>query len=487
MKDIIFPITYKTDTKGLKDAESGLDRLGNFAKGAGIALGAAFVAAGAATVAFGVSALKAAAEAESVSRGLENAAKNAGVFGDQAGAIAKVTKELDKHSKSLGEMTGYDDELINQIKTGWLAVPALAAKGTAGINKLAEATADIAAGTGKDIQAVAMAFTKIAGDSETALSKLNRIGIVLSDQQKQAYEDILATNGEIAAQDYLIEQLGTKYEGAALAAANPFAQLDVIMGNLKETIGGALLPAFQAVVPQFQAFIDEMVTSPEFEQFLATIGTNFQTILSYLPGVVQNLWNFGKDALPAIKAFFPFINEALGLLGAIFFGIDESDPASSTNDFAGAMQRLAGSINTVTGALQTVRDVWNSLPPFLRNNFFQIVEHLAKNPFTGKASQWTQLFTGGGKDGNPFTPMANGGIVLPRPGGTLAQIGEAGQAEAVIPLDRLSSMIGGTGGGSVYNINVTAGMGTDGAAVGEQIVNAIRRYERTSGAVFARA
>jgi hypothetical protein len=37
------------------------------------------------------------------------------------------------------------------------------------------------------------------------------------------------------------------------------------------------------------------------------------------------------------------------------------------------------------------------------------------------------------------------------------------------------------------NIVVNAGMGTDGAAVGEQIVNAIRRYERTSGVVFARA
>jgi hypothetical protein len=65
----------------------------------------------------------------------------------------------------------------------------------------------------------------------------------------------------------------------------------------------------------------------------------------------------------------------------------------------------------------------------------------------------------------------------------MATIGEAGQAEAVIPLDRL----GDFGGGSTYNITVQAGIGTDGAAVGEQIVNAIRRYERTSGAVFARA
>jgi SLT domain-containing protein len=39
-------------------------------------------------------------------------------------------------------------------------------------------------------------------------------------------------------------------------------------------------------------------------------------------------------------------------------------------------------------------------------------------------------------------PMAEGGIVMPRPGGTLAQIGEAGHPEAVIPLDRMRGGMG---------------------------------------------
>jgi hypothetical protein len=68
----------------------------------------------------------------------------------------------------------------------------------------------------------------------------------------------------------------------------------------------------------------------------------------------------------------------------------------------------------------------------------------------------------------------------------LATIGEAGDAEAVIPLSKFDDIVGKRGGGGIV-INVNAGMGTDAAAVGEQIVNAIRRYERTSGAVFARA
>jgi hypothetical protein len=76
----------------------------------------------------------------------------------------------------------------------------------------------------------------------------------------------------------------------------------------------------------------------------------------------------------------------------------------------------------------------------------------------------------------PRIALAEGGIVT-RP--TTALIGEAGP-EAVIPLGKMPT-------GNTYNITVNAGMGTNGAAVGEQIVNAIRRYERTSGPVFARA
>jgi len=42
-------------------------------------------------------------------------------------------------------------------------------------------------------------------------------------------------------------------------------------------------------------------------------------------------------------------------------------------------------------------------------------------------------------------------------------------------------------GGNTYNITVNAGMGTNGAAVGAQIVSLIKKFERTSGPVFASA
>jgi hypothetical protein len=79
---------------------------------------------------------------------------------------------------------------------------------------------------------------------------------------------------------------------------------------------------------------------------------------------------------------------------------------------------------------------------------------------------------------NKTIRMAKGGIVT---GPTNALIGEAGP-EAVIPLSGANSV----GMGSTYNINVNAGIGTNGAQVGREIVEAIRKYERSSGQVFVR-
>lgn len=72
-----------------------------------------------------------------------------------------------------------------------------------------------------------------------------------------------------------------------------------------------------------------------------------------------------------------------------------------------------------------------------------------------------------------YTPFATGGIVT-QP--TLGLLAESGQAEAVIPLDRLES-------GMTVNLTINAGMGTDPAKLGDQIVDVLTRYQRRNGAL----
>lgn len=510
---ISLPIVSKFDDKGVKDAQSGLDRLSGFAKGAGIALAAGFAAAGAAALAFGAASLKAAAEAEAVTRGLENAAKNAGVFGDSAASIDLATSALDKHSTQLAELTGIDDEIINQIKTGWLAVPSLAAMGVDGLNTLATVVADTAAGTGKDVQAIGLAFQRVAGDTESAFSKLTRAGIVFTDEQKNTFNSLLETNGEMAAQQYLVEQLGEKYKGAAAAAANPFDRLNVIFENLKETIGAALLPAIEKIVPLVADFVSKLVATPEFEAFLVALSDAFlqlvealmpllptitEIILALMPPLIEIVKTLAPLVIDLVNAFLPLIPLFADMVEQLlpplvellsnFVKIFTENPQfmdsaiQGFKDFHEVIKPIAWVLQTIAdflGQIGNKKTVLDGLEARAR------AAQTAVNPFSLGQSSWMAR---GGTLNIGAPRQAAGGITTD---GGLSWVGERGPellnlptGAQVIPLSKIG---GSSGGGATYNISVNAGMGADGAALGEQIVTAIRKYERTSGRVFAAA
>lgn len=82
--------------------------------------------------------------------------------------------------------------------------------------------------------------------------------------------------------------------------------------------------------------------------------------------------------------------------------------------------------------------------------------------------------------------LADGGIVAPRPGGTLATIGEAGEAEVVSPLSELKKMMGMGGGVSVGNINISLPGVRDAAGfrdprVARRLLEEITRAQRMAG------
>ena len=538
---IYLNIVSKFDPKGQGDAERGMQELGSKAGGIALGIGAAFTAAAVGATRLGIEMAKAAAESQAVTRGLENALTNAGNFGDSAQSIGIATKALTDHSKALGEMAGINDETINKLKARWSAVPELAATGVDGINNLAQVSADIAAGTGKDIETIGLMFAKVAGDEETALSKLQRAGIVLTDEQKKTYDQILTTNGEMAAQAYLVETLGDKYKGAAEASADPFKRLQEIFKNLGEDLGKYLLPAISNFADKVQEFIK--THGPELESVMKNVGdvvmgmvdaffaftdwysanseilNAIGTALLITTGIVLALaaaiwvWNAAMYANPmtwiimAVIAAIALVVVAIVLLVTYW---DEVTAALATawEWFIGILISAWEAVSSFfTDAFENIgkffQDVWTGIGNFFMGiingligmwegflNFF--VDGL--NGIIGPLNtvlDGISAATGGaiklhiGTIPKVSLPrLAEGGVVMPSPGGSLVNVAEAGQAEAIIPLDKF----GGMGGGTVnnYNITVQAGVG-DPAAIGQQIVTYIKRFERSGGPVFASA
>ena len=212
------------------------------------------------------------------------------------------------------------------------------------------------------------------------------------------------------------------------------------------TIIEAFLPLIEAVLPILIELIEFLV--PILELAAEILAVLLVAAIGYLVEAFENFMAF-------LQPFTTMFEDTFGGLGEFFYGIING----MIDMFEGFANGIINGVNFIIRALNRIQV---SAPAWLT----------ALTGITSFGINITEL----PNISLPRVALADGGIVT---GPMNALIGEAGP-EAVIPLDRLPM-------GNTYNINVTAGIGTNGAQVGEQIVTAIKRYERTSGPVFASA
>jgi hypothetical protein len=364
--------------KGMQSAATSTSLLTGSLKTIAAVAAASMAAATAAVLGFVYSSLQAADESRKISNGLEQAVKNSKAFGKSSSNIAAVTEALGAASTKLGELAGIDDEVISGMKRNWLAVPKIAATGVAGINKLAQVAADVAAGTGKDLETVATAFTKAYGDPKGALAKLQKAGIVLTDTEKARYNALIKSGKETEALGFLADTLGKKFEGAAQAAASPFERLKVIWGNFQEDIGAAFLPILDQLLPDLQKAFKDLAVDPEFRKAIQELADQIKTTL---PDLVKNLPSIVRLLGQAATAIVTITN-AIGALPdwvhnnqwlASIFGLGVLDPnvKTSTPFQMGAPKaqntNVTINVNSVSSSAETGRAVANALQSYIKS------------------------------------------------------------------------------------------------------------------------
>jgi hypothetical protein len=238
---------------------------------------------------------------------------------------------------------------------------------------------------------------------------------------------------EGASLNEVMDVLGGTFGGAtaknAETAAGKMAILKNSIGETKESIGAALLPVLEAVLPVLNKFAMWAQDNPKaFLAIAAAIGAIAAGVALLVVALVAayNKFEWFRDGINAI------VNTVIG-----FF---------------------AGMVNAAIGAVNAIISAYNSIP---------LLPDIPKAPtipvpqLGGQAASTVVA--------KKIPRLAEGGIVNSP---TLALIGEAGP-EAVVPLNRLN-----TGGG--VTINVTGGLATS-AEIGESVVNALRAYSRSAG------
>jgi hypothetical protein len=328
---------------------------------------------------------------------------------------------------------------------------------------------DIAAGTGKDLATVSEALAKAYAGNDKGLKALD-------PRMKTLLKDGLDVEG---AMSVLADTFGGDAAAAADTAEGRFKRLSIGLAETKESIGAALLPAIQAVLP----FIERLGTwAQENTTTFLIVGGAIAGIATAILAVnfAMKAWTAATTAFTAVQAafnavmalnpifllvaLFVAVGAALVILqlkfnifGKVFEGVGKIAGTvfnGIKSGFAGVVTAVSGYVNGLVavykGLFNGIASVWNNT--------------VGKLSF--KFPSWVPIVGGKGYDVPDIPMLANGGIVT---GPTLAMIGEAGP-EAVIPLNRAGSL------GNNITINVNGG---DPNAV----VAALRTYMQRNGSV----
>ena len=366
-----------------------------------------------------------------------------------------------------------------------------------------------AEGNMKNFSDISEQFTSVLGTmtTEQKLATLSQLGF-----GKQAREGILALVGNSEA---LAEYEGKLREAGGTVDEVSGKQLETFnnqMALMKSKLEDVAIQIGSQLAPKLLDLFDRI--APIIDQAAPVMLALFEKIESIFADVSKELAPLIENALPGLKTLFDDLKEPVGqvldfltvlakeILGIVIKLITNENFLSALGSIGKSFGIIAKNVgdfikspivgfllDLTAGVIITGLNILAAAMQAIANTFaaavsaiqaFNSTKVIPKSIPTGGVSSYTQ-------DNRKQTvpKFAEGGIVMPRAGGTLGIIGEAGTAEAVIPLDRLDKMTGG--GSKNYNITVNAGMGADGGRIGQMIVDEIKKFERSNGPVFAGA
>lgn len=389
-------VAVKADTKdfkrGMQKSETALQSFGRSMKvGAKIGI-AAFSALGVAAVAFGASAAKAAAEDEASQKKLAQALKNTTNASDKQ--IASTEKWITKTQLAYGIS---DSKLRPAYQKLVTATGDLDRAQT-----LTNLAMDIAAGTGKDLEAISLALAKAHNGNVGALT---RLGISLD-------KNIIETNDFEAA----TAVLSKTFAGQAAVAADTYQgklnRLNEGWGEFKEGIGEAALPALTR-------FVD--YSNNTFLPLLGAIGRGFagktdESVSNKVKQLSRDLE--GKTTGESLGESLRSVADAFGRLFASLTSAESGQATSTLQRIADSLETVANGIDSITNALNKAKPVWKFLKDIGEINLLKLGESdgqkivdLFKGRATGGMVNAGQPYLVGERGAEIFVPSGSGSIV----------------------------------------------------------------------------
>lgn len=198
--------------------------------------------------------IAAAAEAQQVM------AQSAAVIQSTGGAAGFTATQFAEMATELARHIPIDDEVIQ--KTENMLATFTQIKGD-NFKAATEAALDMSVALGEDSSAAAMQLGKALNDPIAGVTALQRVGVRLTDQQKEQVKAMVEAGDVAGAQSVILRELQTEFGGSARAAGDTFAgKLSILktqFGNLEEAIGSAFLPVLTMATGALANFLADHI------------------------------------------------------------------------------------------------------------------------------------------------------------------------------------------------------------------------------------
>lgn len=199
----------------------------------------------------------------------------------------------------------------------------------------------------------------------------------------------------------------------------------------------AFRPLINAVLVPLMPIIADLIVA-----FIPLLVDVIPPLTKLIIALVPVIFALIKAFLPLLEVILPILTTGLAMVVEIFAAIAEKVGPGLVVFFQVLGKILKPIVDYVLKPfLSWVTDVYNALMNLLGLDGKSVNVNVLTSA-TGTGASVSAYRSGGMK-------LATGGLVMPTPGGVQATIAEAGQAEAVIPLDRLEQMMGGGRGTSI--------------------------------------
>ena len=458
------PIVSEFDGKGIDKAIKEFKQLETVGEKAQFAIKKAAVPAAAALTAVAGAlglAAKAAAEDEQQQAILANTMQN--VVGATDATVAATEDMISAMSRATGTA---DSELR----------PAFAALlvGTKNVGEATDALSlaqDIAISTGTDLATVSDALAKAYANNMKGLQ-------ALSPEMKGLIK-------EGASLDTVMMTLSDNFGGAAArsaeTAAGKFKILKNSLAETQESIGAALLPVLQKVLPYLQAMADWAQRNPT--AFLVIAGTISAVAAAIMAvNIAMALNPFGLIAVGiaavvtgiaiAYTKFESFRNIVNVVLNGLIAGFE-----MFANSFIGAINIIIDGINLINpftdidkiGKISLGRIGGGAAGAEAVTSDIRTADRMAREAGAGVPVTPSVITSGGGGGGGGGSSGAQTSIGGTAGGAQIGALTTFGIAERIAAREP-----------QPVTINVTGGISTS-AEIGQSVLNSLLAYQRTNG------